>query len=74
MASRKDTCNDQLMPRPATGKTPVRNVRIPEALWRDAQEVAKSEGRTMTDVIIAYLRRYGAPARKRREGEPPTEG
>lgn len=54
------------MPRPATGQTPVRNVRVPGGLWKAAQEKAKAEGRTMTDVIVAYLRRYvSSPPRKR---------
>lgn len=72
MDFRKDTCDDHLVPRPATGKTPVRNLRVPEDIWRAAQEQAKADGRTLTDVIVAYLRRYGAPVRRRREAEPPA--
>jgi hypothetical protein len=53
------------MPRPATGKTPVRNVRVSDGLWKSAQEKAQSEGRTMTEVIATYLRRYiSTPPRK----------
>jgi len=74
MDSRKDTCDDLAVPRQATGKTPVHNVRVAPEIWRDAQEVAQEEGRTMTDVIVAYLKRYGAPARKRRErGDAQTD-
>ncbi len=58
MDSRKYTCDDGAVPRPPTGKTPVRNLRVPDDLWRAAQEKAKAEGRTLTEVIIAYLRRY----------------
>lgn len=58
------------MPRPATGRTPVRNVRVAERLWRAAQDKAKAEGRTLTDVIVAYLRRYiSTPPRKRADDE-----
>lgn len=75
MDYRKDTCEDLTVPRQPTGKTPVHNVRVAPAIWRDAAEVAREEGRTMTDVIVAYLKRYGAPARKRRErsGEQQAE-
>lgn len=58
MVSRTYACDDQHVPRPATGETPVRNVRVAEKLWRAAQAKAKAENRTLTDVIVAYLRRY----------------
>ncbi len=52
------------MGRPATGKTPVRNVRVPDGLWKAAQERAAAEGRTLTDVIVSALHRYvSAPPR-----------
>lgn len=64
MDSRKYTCDNQRMPRPATGKTPVRNVRVPDDIWHAAQEKAEDEGRTLTEVIVTYLRRYiSAPSR-----------
>ena len=44
--------------RPATGKTPVRNLRVSEHIWRPALEKAQSEGRTLTEVITACLQRY----------------
>jgi hypothetical protein len=54
------------MPRPATGKTPVRNLRVPEHIWRPALDKAKVEGRTLTEVITTYLRRYiSTPPRRR---------
>ncbi|MEU2339943.1 YlcI/YnfO family protein [Streptomyces sp. NPDC013172] len=46
--------------RPATGKTPVRNIRVPDGLWEAAKAKAKAEGRTLTDVIVAALHRYVA--------------
>ncbi len=68
MSFGKDTCEDLRMPRPATGRTPVRNLRVPDHLWRAAQEKAEREGRTLTDVLLAYLRRYiSTPDRKRAE-------
>ena len=66
MTSRKDTCDDRGMPRPPTGKTPVSNFRIPPDIARAAKEKAAAEGRTLTDVIVAYLRRYiSTPPRKK---------
>ena len=65
MDSRKYTCDTRQMPRPATGKTPVRNLRVPDHIWHAAQEKAEDEGRTLTDVIVAYLKRYiSTPPRK----------
>jgi hypothetical protein len=62
----KYTCDDGAVPRPPTGKTPVRNLRVPDDIWRAAQDKAKTEGRTLTSVIVAYLKRYAStPPRKR---------
>jgi hypothetical protein len=56
------------MPRPPTGKTPVRNLRVPEHIWGPALDKAKAEGRTLTAVITDYLRRYiSTPPRRRPE-------
>lgn len=50
---------------PNQPKTPNRVLRVEESLWRAAQEKAKAEGRTLTSVIVAYLKRYVAsPARR----------
>ena len=66
MNSRKYTCDDLTVPRPPTGKTPVRHMRVPDDIWRAAQEKARAEGRTLTDVLVAYLKRYvAAPPRKK---------
>ena len=66
----KDTCDDRLVPRPATGETPVTNFRIPKHIVRAAREKAAAEGRTLTDVIVAYLRRYiSTPPRKKADAD-----
>lgn len=65
---RRYMCDDQGMPRPATGKTPLRNIRVAEDLWNAAREKAEMEGRTVTGVIVDYLRRYvAAPPRRQRD-------
>jgi hypothetical protein len=53
------------MARPATGKTPLRNIRVPDELWNAAMAEAKEEGRSLTGVIIGDLHRY--VNRRRRE-------
>lgn len=72
MNVRKDTCDDLEVPRPATGQTPVTNFRIPKGLVEAAKEKARAEGRTLTDVIVAYLHRYVStpPRKKAGDGEP----
>ena len=70
MNSRKYTCDDQQVPRPATGKTPVRNLRVVDEIWLPALAKARAEGRTLTDVIVTYLQRYiSTPPRKRGEDD-----
>jgi hypothetical protein len=60
------------MARPATGKTKLRNVRVPDELWSAAMAEAKEEGRSLTDVIVSDLHRYVNRRRRERgalEGE-----
>jgi predicted HicB family RNase H-like nuclease len=38
--------------------TPLRNLRVPDDLWRAAQEKAEREGTTVTAVLVAALTRY----------------
>lgn len=61
------------MARPATGKTKLRNVRVPDALWAAAKEKAAAEEATLTDVILAALHRYvSTPAKQAAtDREPP---
>jgi hypothetical protein len=52
---------------PNKPKTPNRAIRVDTDLWRAAQAKAASEGKTVTGVIVAYLKRYvAAPVRKDR--------
>jgi hypothetical protein len=54
---------------PNKPKTPNRVIRVETALWRAAQEKAAAEGRSLTSVIVAYLKRYiSTPPRKRDDG------
>lgn len=43
--------------RPATGVTPKRNIRVGD-VWDQAEELAKADGETMTDLVKRLLARY----------------
>jgi hypothetical protein len=45
---------------PDQPKTPIRGVRVDEALWRAAQARAAERGETVADVIRRALTRYVA--------------
>ena len=63
-------CDDQGVPRPATGRTPARNIRVDGELWKKALDKAHAEGRTLTEVIVTYLRRYvSTPSRKKADAD-----
>jgi hypothetical protein len=57
------------MARPATGKTPLRNIRVPDDLWQAAKDEAAAEGRSLTDVILGDLHRYVTRRQKERASE-----
>lgn len=50
------------MPRPATGETPKRNIRVPDHVWDAAKRRAEDEKSNVTRVVNRYLARYGAAA------------
>lgn len=62
------------MARPATGKTPLRNVRVPDELWSAAMAEAKEEGRSLTDVIVSDLHRYVTKRRRERGAQDGEQG
>ena len=63
-----DTCNDQGVPKQATGKTQIRTLRAADEVWLPALARADAEGIPLSEVLIAALRDYGAgqlaPARQ----------
>ena len=44
---------------PNKPKTPITGFRIPEDVKIPDVERAHAEGKRLTDVVVAYLRRYG---------------
>jgi hypothetical protein len=43
---------------PDQPKTPLRSLRIDDALWSAALDKARSQGRTLSEVIREWLREY----------------
>ena len=58
MRTGKYTCEDQRVPKQSTGRTPVRNLRVPDERWLPALAKAEAEGRTLTEVIDGFLGDY----------------
>ena len=54
---------------PATGQTPVRNLRVAEEIWRPALAKAGAEGCTLTSVLTDFLREYISTPPRPREGD-----
>jgi hypothetical protein len=46
------------MPRPATGKSPKRSIRVPDAKWEMVKAKAAAEGKTVSDVVNECLDAY----------------
>lgn len=58
------------VPRPRTGETPIRHVRVSDDLWGEIERIAAEESRTKTDVVVEALTRHVARAnRQRRQAE-----
>ena len=57
------------MTKQPAGRTPVRNLRVPDEVWDPALANAKAAGTDLTKVIVAYLKRYNATAARRQEKE-----
>lgn len=49
----------------SVGKTPIRSFRVPDEVYRPAQEKAAERGESLTDVVKRALERYAKP----RKGE-----
>ena len=57
------------VPRPRTGETPQHNVRVPADLWNAAVAKARAEGRTLSKVIVEFLRGYVHSPDAERDGD-----
>jgi hypothetical protein len=48
------------VPRPKTGETPIRHVRVGDPLWTQIVAIAADQGRTVTAVVLDALTRHVA--------------
>jgi len=46
------------VPRPATGETPIRHVRIAAKLWDQIVQIAEAEGRSASSIVVEALARW----------------
>jgi antitoxin component of RelBE/YafQ-DinJ toxin-antitoxin module len=44
---------------PKQTHTPLRNIRVPDDVWNAAKESAERNGTNLSEVIRAFLVRYG---------------
>lgn len=51
-----------MMPRIYRGRTPVRNVRVSDEVWFAAMDRAHAEDKDLSEIIRAFLKRYGKAA------------
>lgn len=56
------------VPRPKTGETPIRHVRVDDTLWGQIGEIAREQGRTVSAVVVDALRRYAAWHKRQNRG------
>lgn len=54
------------VPRPRTGETPIRHVRVADKVWDQIGAIAAEQGRTVTAVVLDALNRYIAWYRKQK--------
>jgi hypothetical protein len=48
------------VPRPKTGETPIRHVRVDDSLWGQIGEIARAQNRSVSAVVLDALKRYVA--------------
>ncbi len=58
------------MPRPRTGETPIRHVRVPDVLWEQVGEIARIQDRTISAVVLEALERFVEAHGRGLEREP----
>lgn len=46
------------VPRPKTGETPIRHVRVDDSLWAQIGEIAREQDRSVSAVVLDALKRY----------------
>lgn len=62
------------VPRPRTGETPIRHVRVSDELWGEIEAIAAEESRTKTDVVVEALTRHVARVRRQQQRAKRDDG
>ncbi len=62
------------VPRPATGKTPVRNIRIGDEIWEQVERAAHEDGTTASAIVKEALLEYVAKRAKQRARKAKADG
>ncbi len=58
------------VPRPKTGETPIRHVRVADELWQQVADIAREQGKSITAVVVDALKRHvAAHKRSKRSAE-----
>lgn len=52
------------VPRPKTGTTPIRHIRLGDEIWEQVEWIASEDGSTNTDVVKTALQEYIAKRRR----------
>lgn len=55
-----------MTPMPNAPRTPLKSFRIPEDLYREAQQLAADEDQSVSDVVRKALERYVKAGRRKR--------
>ena len=69
MLARTHTHGRSGMPRPKTGQTPVRYVRLGDEIWEQVEWIAAQDGGSNTDVVKTALQEYIAKRRRMHRAE-----
>lgn len=61
------------MPRPKTGETPIRHIRLGDEIWEPVELAAREDATTVTAIVKEALRDYIAKRALRRAKESKTQ-
>lgn len=61
------------MPRPKTGETPVRHIRLGDEIWDQVERAAGEDGTTATAIVKVALAEYMAKRARQRRAQKVKE-
>lgn len=57
------------MPRPRTGETPIRHVRIDDERWGKVEQAAKEDGTTNTEIVRRAIDEHITKRERKKRGK-----